>query len=70
MTESKFTPGPLAEFAAKKRMERAAPELVKALEAYDKAATALTDEQLINNPPLMSAVIDGRAALIAARVKP
>lgn len=41
--------------------------LVEALEAYEKAVIALTDRQLIDNQPLMSAVINGRAALQAAK---
>lgn len=34
-----------------------------ALEQYDAACTALTDKQLINAQPIMSAIVNGRAAL-------
>ena len=47
----------------KKEAEAERDALREALEEYDKAATALTDQQLIDNQPLMSAIINGRAAL-------
>lgn len=41
-------------------------QLVAALRAYDKAVCALSDKQLIDNQPIMSAIVLGRAALRAA----
>lgn len=41
--------------------------LVEALEGYEKAILALTDKQLIDNQPLMGAVVNGRAALAQAK---
>lgn len=41
--------------------------LIEALESYEKAILALTDKQLIDNQPLMGAVVNGRAALAQAK---
>lgn len=49
------------------RAVNAHEQVLEALEDCDKAMTSLTDRQLIDNPAIMQAIVDVRAAIRAAK---
>lgn len=49
------------------RLMASSKQMLEALEDCDKAMTSLTDRQLIDNPAIMQAIVDVRAAIRAAK---